>query len=77
MGVNSLNDERDSFGDHPVPYSRRLQEKIRKTLQQGEPISIAKSRAERANYSRRKSVPIKEDVKPVREVLDHRRLPGD
>lgn len=77
VGVNSLSDERDEFGDQPVPYSRRLRDKIRKVLEQEQPISTAKTRGDRAAYSRRKSIPAKIEEKPVREVLDHRRLPGD
>ena len=77
VGVNLLSDEHDGFGDHPVPYSRRLRDKIRKVLEQEQPISTAKSREGHAAYSRRKSIPTKTEEKPTREVLDHRRLPGD
>jgi len=124
-GDISLKDERDDFGDNPVPYNRKFRTTKATQVKVLEETPLIKARSDHAPYSRRKPVrfndlpepaPLEESqsapavqeppqitlpqepivapaeppkpkvskkvlrftksVRPPRETLDHRRLPG-
>ncbi len=67
-----LKDGFDEFGDKPVSYTRQYKRNAR--VKPDENGSDDSENPSRATYSRRK--PVKVPSERVREVLDHRKLPG-